>query len=230
MFGDVWFIYVGLQSVAISLDSKFKKERLIMANSKIGQWQLEYRIDGFTNPVRSHSLRVWVSASGTPTVGQAPADIQIQKRGGATATLQAVADQCWGFLRLFYTNTLSASSFSLWRYATETRRDFYSGGSLTTPAGSVAGLPTPAHQVTLTFRHALGGIGKLVLLETSLSGDSRLALVANAAGNPAQRMAAYMMSADGIMVALDNSFPISPLRDSRGQNETIWKQLYRSGN
>lgn len=201
-----------------------------MANSKIGQFQIEYKLDGFTNPIRSHTLRVWVAASGTPTVGQSPADIQIQKRGGGTGSLQAVADQMWGFLRLFWLNSISCSAFSLWRYATETRRDFYSGGTVTTPAASGTGSIQPAHQLTLTFRHALGGIGKLVLLETTQGGNTRIALVPNAAGSAPQRLAAYIMSADSPMIALDNSFPISPLRDSRGENETIWKQLYRSGN
>jgi hypothetical protein len=200
-----------------------------MPNSKIGQYQLEYRIEGFTAPTRSHALRLWIIPSGSPAVGTPPASVTIQKLGGSTASLQAVADQAWSFFRLAYVTTVQAVSFSLWKFATETARDFVTAGALTTPAGA-AGVTTIAGQTTLTFRHALGGIGKIVLLESNLSGDTRTALVPNGAGTPAQRIAAYIMSADSPMIALDNSFPVSPLRDSRGQNEAIWRMVYRAGN
>jgi hypothetical protein len=199
-----------------------------MANSKAGQYQIEYRLEGFVNPTRSHVVRAWVSASGSPVVGALPADVQIQKRGGTTASLQSVADQFWSFLRLSYGVTITAANFSLWRFATENARDFISGGSVANPAGTGAS-PVIAGQCTLTFRHALGGIGKIVLLESGNGGDSRSSLIANAAGSATQRLAAYLMSADSPMVALDNSFPVTPLRDSRGQNEAIWRLVYRSG-
>lgn len=200
-----------------------------MANSKIGQYQLEYRLEGFTAPTRSHALRIWVMPTGAPAVGTPPASVTIQKMGGSTASLQAVADQAWSYFRQAYSTTISAVSFSLWKFVTETSRDFITAGTLGTPAGAT-GTVTVAGQVTLTFRHALGGIGKIVLLETNLTGDNRAALVPLSSGTAAQKIAAYVMSADNPMIALDNSFPVSPLRDSRGQNEAIWRMVYRAGN
>lgn len=201
-----------------------------MANSKIGQYQIEYRLEGFTAPVRSHVVRLWVAPVGTPVVGAPPTSIDIGKRGGASANLQIVADQAWSYIRLNYPAAISATAFSLWHFVTANARNFISGGTLATPAGSGAGSVQVAAETMLTFRHGNGGIGKIVLLESNVSGDSRSALVANAAGTGLQRLAAYIMSADGIMTALDNSFPVSPLRDSRGQNEAIWRMVYRAGN
>lgn len=199
-----------------------------MAYSKVGQYSLEYRLEGFTSPTRSHALRAWISPLGTPAIGALPAAIDIQKLGGGTADLGTVANQLWSYLRLMYASSVSAVSYTLWKFATENSRDFVSAGTLTTPAGA-SGSVQVAQQTTLTFRHALGGIGKLVFLESNQSGDTRTALIPNTLGTPTQRIAAYAMSADSVLIALDNSFPVTPLRDSRGQNEAVWRLIYRSG-
>lgn len=200
-----------------------------MANSKIGQYQLEFRVEGFTSPTRSHLIRQWISVQGNPPAGTLPTAIDVLKLGGATAKLDVVANQAWSYLRLSYGSSLSAVSYTLWKFATENIRDFIAAGTLTTPAGTGAA-SVIAGQVTLTFRCALGAIAKVVLLESGNTGDTRAALVANPAGSPTQRLAAYLLSTDSPMIGLDNSFPVSPLRDSRGQNEAIWRMVYRSGN
>lgn len=200
-----------------------------MANSRVGQYQLEYRLEGFTNPTRSHALRMWVSAQGNPPAGTLPTAIDVLKLGGATAKLDVVAAQAWSYLRLSYGTSISAVTYNLWKFVTENSRDFIAAGTLATPLGTGAA-PVIAGQTTLTFRHALGGIGKIVLLESGNTGSTRNALIPNGAGSPTQRLAAYLMSADSPMIALDNSFPVSPLRDARGENEAIFRLVYRSGN
>lgn len=198
-----------------------------MPNSKIGQYLLEYSLSGFTTPTRSHVVRLWVMPTGSPAIGTPATSVTIQKLSGATANLQVVADQAWSYLRLQWPAAIQATGFSLWKYVTENSKDYISGGSLATPAGTGGGV-TIAGQCTLTFRHALGGIGKIVLIESANGGDTQVASLANAAGTATQRLTAYLMSADSPMVALDNSFPVTPLRDSRGQNEAIWRKVYRS--
>jgi hypothetical protein len=195
-------------------------------NSKIGQYSLEFDLNGYSSPTRSHKLRLWVMPTGTPAVGTPPAGVTIQKLGGTTASLQAVADQAWSYFRLAYPTAVIASSFSLWKFVTENVKDFVTAGTPAANTGATGTL-TPAHQVTLTFRHALGAIGKIVMLESTATGNTQNALVANGAGTPQQRIAAYLVSADSPMLALDNSFPVTPLRDSRGENEALHKLLYR---
>lgn len=198
-----------------------------MANSKIGQYSLEFNLAGFTSPVRSHFLRMWIAVSGTPAIGSLPTAVNVQKLGGTTANLQVVADQAWSFFRQAWPSSINCSGFTLWKYVTENSKQFISAGTLTTPAGTGAQIVV-AWEAILTFRHANGGVGKLVLLESSLGGDTQVALVPNAAGNVAQKIAAYIMSADSPMLALDNAFPVAPLRDSRGQNEATWRKIYRT--
>lgn len=191
-----------------------------MPNSRVGQYQIEMELTGFTSPVNAHKLRSNVMAQGSPVVGSAPTAIDINLRGGTTANLQVVADTMWGFYRLIYPNTISVASFSLWRWVTNTAREFVSAGVMGTPAGST-GAVVQSWQTTLTFRSGNGGIAKLVFIESNLSGNQRAALVPNAAGTAPQRIAAYAISAGSPLQALDNGFLVAALRDNRGENEAI---------
>lgn len=191
-----------------------------MPNSRVGQYQLEYDLTGFTSPVNSHKLRSNVMAAGSPAAGTAPSLIEINQRGGGTDDLQVIADTMWGFYRLVYPNTISVSSFTLWRWVTNTAKEFVSAGVVGTPAGAT-GAVVQSWQTTLTFRSGTGGIGKLVFIECNLGGNQRSALVPNAAGTAPQRIAAYAISAGSPLQALDNGFFVAALRDSRGENEAI---------
>jgi hypothetical protein len=152
----------------------------------------------------------------------------MQKMGGGTATLQAVADQYWSFVRLAYAASVVCSGFTLWYFPGVTEaRNFISAGSVATPAGAT-GAVSAAAQTTLTYRSANSGIMKQVYLESNSAGDGRVALIPNAAGSAFQRMAAYIMSADNIAIADDDGFPVTPLRISQGQNEKIWRKLFRA--
>lgn len=199
-----------------------------MAENMPGPYEIEYELQGWASPARSHVLRFSVAAVGSPAPGSLPTTIDIQKTGGATAKLNVVANQIWGFLRPLYHSSISAVGYQLWRYIPGTlAKDFISTGALTTPAGSSASAATVAHQTTLTFRSANGGIMKIVLLETSLGGDTRITLVPNPAGTLVPLLASYVLSADNVILARDDAYPVAALRDSRGQNERIWREVYR---
>lgn len=192
-----------------------------------GPYQIEYQLDGWTSPTRSHVMRFNCIAVGTPAVGTPPASVTIQKMGGGTANLQVVADQLWSFIRLSFPVAIVCSGFTLWRFPDTTEaRDFITAGSVTTPAGATGSIQV-AQQTTLTYRSANGSIMKQVFLESNSSGDTRTALIPNAAGSSFQRMAAYTMSADNVCLADDDGFPVTALRISQGQNEKIWRKVFR---
>lgn len=197
-----------------------------MANSRVGQYQIEYIVDGFTSPTRSHALRVYVAPTAPVSVGTVMADVDLQALGGGSVDAVVAANAFWEFIRPMYNNSISSSFATLWRYATNTSRDFITATPLTNPL-CTGGAPTAKQQDTLTFRTALGGLMKIVLLETNQSGDTRVPLVANPAGNVHQRLAAHIMSSSGVVVGIDNSFPVTPLRDSRGENEALQTKLRR---
>lgn len=198
-----------------------------MANL-IGPYQIEFELSGWNTPIRVHMHRVNVIAVGSPPLGTLPTAIDIQKQGGATAKLNVVANQYWEFVRLLYPAAITCVGYTFWRIVTGTSgKDFVTSGNVTNPAGTNAGGVQLAQQLTFSYRSANGGIMKQVFLEPSISGDVRQILTPNVAGTAQQRMAAYILSADNIALAADDGFIISALRESRGQNERIWRLLFR---
>jgi hypothetical protein len=194
-----------------------------------GPYEIEFTLTGWTAPVREHVIRFNVAVLSNPPAGTLPSAIDVQKMGGGTAKLNVVADQIWSFYRQAYSPSVTVTGYTLWKYVTGTlAKDFIAAGTATTPAGTAAGGITIAHQVTLTFRSANGGVMKSVLIESNATGENRVTLLPNSAGNFAQRIAAYHLSADNVALARDDSYPIAALRDSRGQNEKIWRKVYRS--
>lgn len=192
-----------------------------------GPYEIEFSLDGWVSPNRQHVIRHSVAAVGSPAVGTLPTAVDIQKMGGSTAKLNIVANQIWEFYRLFWNTSILCSGYQLWRYVSGTLgKDFISTGTVTNPAGSGAG-GVNAGQLTQTYRSANGGILKIVVLESNQSGDARITLVPSAVGNASQRLAAYVMSADNVILARDDAYPVNPLRDSRGQNEKIWRLINR---
>lgn len=192
-----------------------------------GPYEIEYTLTGWGSPAREHLMRFSTAVLGSPAPGSLPTAIDVQKMGGSTAKLNIVVNQLWEFIRLFYPNTISCSGYQLWKYVAGTLgKDFIAAGTVTNPAGSGAATVAAA-QLTQTYRSANGGILKIVILESNQSGNARQALVANAAGNPSQRLASYIMSADNIVLARDDAYPVNPLRDSRGENERIWREINR---
>lgn len=197
-----------------------------MSNSRVGQYQLEYMIEGFTAPNRSHALRAYVNPTAPVAIGTAFALIDFQALGGGSVNAVTAANNFWAFIRPMYNNSISSSFVTLWRYVTDTNREFISAVALTNPL-CTGGAPQVMQQATLTFRTALGGLMKLVILEANQSGNATVPLIANATGNVFQQLAAHIMSASGVVQGIDNSFPVTPLRDSRGQNEKLFRELNR---
>lgn len=199
-----------------------------MASNLPGPYEIEFTLSGWTNPLREHVLRFSVVALSNPPAGTLPTAIDIQKQGGGTAKLNIVADQIWSFYRLMYPAAITVVGYTLWKFVPGTlAKDFIASGTVTSPTGSGSGSITPAHQVTLTYRSANGGILKNVILETLQTGNTRTTLIPSAAGSATQRIAAYHLSADNVALARDDSFLVAALRDSRGENEKIWRKLFR---
>lgn len=197
-----------------------------MANSKVGNYQLEYNLTGYIAPIRSHTHAIYVAPTGTPSAGATPASIDIQLLGGGTDTLENVANTYGDFVRRMYSPDVLMGQWTLWRYATENARDFITAGSLTlatTPSGTLK----IAQQETLTYRTAGGGILKQVFIEAKNGGDLKEQLQPDATGSDVDRLAFFTLSAGSPVIGIDNTFPVAPLFNSRGQNERVWRKIYR---
>lgn len=197
-----------------------------MANSKVGNYQLEFTLSGFTSPFREHTHSIWVAPTTFLSAGVDPDDVDLQLKGGGTKTLQESADQYSSFLRNMYASAISVSAFQLWRWDTEYQRNFMSAG-LAVPTTSGTGSVTEAGEQIVTMRCAGGAIQKIVMIENNITGNGRIPAVPNASGTSTQRLVAFLLSADGCAIGLDNTFPVAGLFDSRGQNEAIWRKIHR---
>jgi hypothetical protein len=195
--------------------------------TQIGPYQVEFELTGWQSPSRDHVIRHNVIALGNPAAGSLATAINFQKKGGGTGTMSVLVNQLWEFYRLFWNNSISCSGVTLWKVVEGTNgKDFISTMNVTNPLCS-GGAGQVAAQLTQTFRGGNGGIMKIVLLESNQSGTTRVSLVPNPAGNSSQRLAAFVLSVDGFMIAGDDSFPVAALRDSRGENEKLFRQVYR---
>jgi hypothetical protein len=192
-----------------------------------GPYELEFVLSLATTPAREHVIRQNIALVGSPVAGTPFASITVQKQGGGTANLQTAADLLWSFHRLMHATIMTVVNVILWKYVTGTfAKDFVSSGTVATPSG-VTGSAQEAQQHTLSFRTANGGIMKLVYLEGNVAGNSRLNLVPNTVGTNFQKVAAYVLSADNICLGRDDSYPVAALRESRGQNERVWRSIHR---
>lgn len=190
--------------------------------------EIEYTtpISGVTLP---HSLKVNCAAIGTPAPGSPASAISLQTRSGTPALIQTCVDGLWAFLRPMLHTSVVAAVWTLWRYpvAGSFAKDFITSGTLTNPAGTAAAVPTAAFYGIFKFRSAGGGTMGITLLESVHSQKTKIPLTANVSGNDNQKLAAYVISTAGWMIARDDSFPIVPTTLSQGENERLFRQRFR---
>lgn len=196
--------------------------------SRVGQYSMEWDLLGWTSPLRGHVLRIYVDPTTEPSIGANPLEIDLGLKGGGTATLATLATEVWSYFRLAYDADISVASCSLYKWVTNNSRQYISGAAVTNPTGVAAGSPVVAGQQTMTFRTGRASIAKIVMLETNTAGDAITALVPNAAGTPFQRIAFYLLSASSPMVGIDNGFAVQALKIAAGQNEAVWRRVWRS--
>jgi hypothetical protein len=197
-----------------------------MANSRVGQYRLEFPLTGFASPVRSHVQGIWVAPTTAPTPGTLTTAIDLQLLGGGTETLQAVALDFAERIRPMYGVAVIIAGFSLWKYVTENSRDFITAGEVVTTASVGAGIVASQSHIQ-TFRCAGGAVMKHVFLEAQYDGDTQTALAPDAMGASSQRFAAWVLSSASPCIGLDNTFPVAPLKESLGENEKVWRKINR---
>lgn len=199
-----------------------------MANSRIGNYQVEFALGGWTNPIRTHVHNFFVAPTATPATGELPANIRVQLLGGGDASLPDAVGSYMNFLRNLYPSSVTMGSWTLWRFATQYQRDFITSGIHTTTTAGTGSL-LPGQQFTQTFRTAGGSILKLVNLEGSYNaGNLKLQVAGDAGGDALERYVAFVVSAGSPIIGIDNTFPIQPLFSSFGENESLFRKLYRS--
>lgn len=175
----------------------------------------------------THTITLNCDTIGAAVPGTDPFSITMRNKGGDGIILDAAVDLFWTAIRdLFGTDAL-ASTYALWKTNDlNSELEFISAGSLTPPNGLV-GVYVPAQQCTWTWRSGAGNIAKLALIETTLTGNTRVPLTSITTG-PIPAVNNYVLSADNILMARDRSFPVAAMNFSQGQNEKVFEKRFRS--
>lgn len=175
---------------------------------------------------RPHKLRISCSTVGTPTPGDAPSSITLGTRNSVGAALDT---SVLAFVNVLKTQLATADSFTgydFWKYApTSFERTFITSGTLAV-SGTAVVSSVVAQQNTYTFRTQEGGIFRLILLESVHGGDNRVVYASLTANQ--KLIVDNILAAGSWQLARDTSYPIVFLRQSNGQNEAVWRKIYRS--
>jgi hypothetical protein len=198
-------------------------ERSIMPNFP-GPYSVEFVYQALT---REHSMELNCAAIGNPPPGTAVASITLATKGGGSIALQTGVQNFWNFYRLGHGVTSSLLEWRLWKYTTGTyEKAFVAGGTVTNPLGG-AGSANAMRQAIASFRTASGGIMYVEWLEGNTALDTSVVLTPSGVGAYQQQVASYLLSSEGWAIGRDDSFPISALKFSQGQNEALWRKVNR---
>lgn len=196
-----------------------------MATNFPGPYEIDYTllISGIERHIRYNCV-----PTTTPTPGAPLSTVNLMTRSGTPRAADTCVNELWTWVRLQYSNAVSCTGVTLSRYTPASfEKTYVTAATVSTPAGGNVAATVLASQRVMSYRSANGGILKLTFIEGIFTGNTRLALVANASGTNDQKLAAYTIGATSWMVARDDGFAIAPVYLTDGQNERAFKQRFR---
>lgn len=184
--------------------------------------EIRYRVVNFL-----HVMRLSCIVTNDPLPGTIPANVSVLTRGGQPRSLTACVDDFWAQARAAFSNSVTAEGYTLWKYKPVSYvRDYVTAGTIASPTGSRTQAPVLASQAVLTLRTAGGGYMKVTFLEhVEVSND--VLPYSSTAPNWWHAVSQFLVSINGFAVGRDNTFPITGIRASFGQNESVWRKRYR---
>lgn len=193
-----------------------------MAINYPGPYEVEhsYTIDGLT-----HKFRLNFDVVTPPSVGDTPAEIDLQTRMSGTLDLDTALDEFTDLIKVVWSAAVTLTTFDVWKYTPDSFEKTYISSGSTGKAGTNGGSYSPANQVTYTARTLEGGIHKLVLLETVSTSD--LIIPYGALGAGAQAIMDYIADADTWILGRDTSYCVVPLNQCNTQNEAVYRKRFR---
>lgn len=187
-----------------------------------GPYQVEIN---YSIPARSHKMRIDCQVVGSPVPGTSPSQIDVQVANGTTKPLDQAVDELIALLQPICSNTMTFNDFTLWKFTANTyQRQFVTTEPLGVLGTATAGA-NPAHYRIWTMRTIGGGIAKLTLLEDTNTSNDQVPYASLDVNSKA--LVDYLIGNTGWLYARDNTYPIAALYESRGQNEAIWRKIYR---
>lgn len=199
-----------------------------MARNWPGPFSVEFSLTTTIGSIAvQHSHEVNCYVVGDPVPGTLVDDLSVVTRSGSSAGLIFSVQNYWMFYRQMLSSATVCDSYTVWRYLPNSEdKTFIATSDVDNPTGN-GGAATPAHQIKMTFRTALGNIMQLMVMESHFGGDYLQPLIASGSGSAPQQLAAYVLSSSGWLVARDDAFPVAALRIGAGQNEVLYRKRFR---
>jgi hypothetical protein len=221
----VCFDFIPLVAVC---NVNFRRERCyFMARNFPGPYAIEIK---YSVTLREHSCMLNCVTIGDPAPGTPAASISLATKSAGSVLVQTAVDQFWlQFRKGLNGGSTNGIGWTLWKYAFESNdKTFISAGLITSPAGGNAAAVVPASYIMVSLRSANGSTMKVEVLDSMTSSQAQTNVIPNpAALSYAEAVSAYLLSAQGWVLARDDGYPIAALRQSHGQNETVWKKINR---
>jgi hypothetical protein len=193
-----------------------------MATNFPGPYAVEitYVIGGLT-----HKMLLNTQVSGSPDPGDNAALVDLVLRNASTIPLPDAVDDWIALLVPLFSTTSTFVEAVLWRYEPESFDRTFITSYAIGEDGTNAGAFAPAKYRKFSFRTQGGGILYVTLLESIVDGN--LQETYPFASGASNAIANYVVAATSWIYARDNTYPISPLRLSDGQNEVLFRKRYR---
>jgi len=188
-----------------------------------GPYQVEIN---YSTAARSHKMRLDCQLSTSPPAGADLSTLNVITSGGANVGLTSAVGSLITLMLPFVSDTMTFNDFTLWKFVTGTQQRTFIGTAQIAIVGTNVNGSVPAHYSMFTMRTQNGGIAKVVLLEDVSNGNTKLPY--SLLGTAAQDLFDYMTGDDTWIYARDNSYPVAPLFRSEGQNEALWRKIYRN--
>lgn len=176
---------------------------------------------------RDHQFRHSLDFVVDPVAGQDVNTISYAMNGGGEQSLVTWIDDTWEKVaKLFNDVDLTVGVVELFRYTPLSFSSDYITSYLPTGIVGSNNATEAANQMTITLRSLEGGYAKIVLLDTIVlhNNQSKQFPTGTAA---LDNVATHLTKAGTAMLARDTSYVFQPLRYSTGQNEAVWRKIYR---
>jgi len=175
-----------------------------------------------------HQARYNVRVDGTPTPGTAFADIDVLRRDDSPFALDGEIDDWVTIIKGLFNSGAGITTIQyaeLWKYEAESFDASFVSTYPIDIAGTSASAIVPYQQTIVTFRTALGGIMKMVWMETVIS---TVAIDTLPFSNSTLDAAADAIVAGTVpWMGRDGSYPFACIAAYPGQSEALFKKRVR---
>jgi len=185
----------------------------------------EVRIN-YTVAGRSHQQRLNVRIDGTPVAGVDDfTTIDALRRDDTPVALDSEVDDWVDLIKVYFNSTDGdIVNAELWKYEAESfNADFVAAYDIAV-AGTSATATSPASQLMWTFRTQEGGVMKISLMDVHVTPGAKIS-PPYTSGNLAVANAVVLGTSPWL--ARDTSYAIANIGLYPGQNEKLFKDIYR---